>query len=79
MLQVLAIYTQIRVLVAIVGFAVVILASGWWPKFKAALRDRAALGPAALGAIFGPFLGVGLSLVAVQLSATGVAASLIRS
>jgi len=29
-----------------------------------------------LGAIFGPFLGVSLSLVAVQLTLTGVAASI---
>lgn len=71
--------TQIRVMVAIVGFAVVVSAWGWWPRVKRAVGDRKAMGPTALGAIFGPFLGVGLSLLAVQLAPTGVAASLMAT
>ncbi|EDM76961.1 hypothetical protein PPSIR1_13145 [Plesiocystis pacifica SIR-1] len=68
--------TQIRVIVAVAGFAVVVTASSWWPKVRVALRDKPAMGFAAIGAIFGPFLGVGLSLIAVKLAPTGVAASL---
>jgi drug/metabolite transporter (DMT)-like permease len=71
--------TQIRVMTAIVGFAVVITMAGWWPRVRAAVRDRAAMGPTAIGAVFGPFLGVGLSLLAVQLAPTGVAASLMAT
>jgi drug/metabolite transporter (DMT)-like permease len=71
--------TQIRVLTAIVGFALVITASGWWPRVIDALRDVRAMAPTALGAFFGPFLGVGLSLLAVQLAPTGVAASLMAT
>lgn len=71
--------TQIRVMTAIVGFAVVITLAGWWPRVRAAVRDRAAMGPTAIGAVFGPFLGVGLSLLAVQLAPTGVAASLMAT
>lgn len=71
--------TQIRVMTAIVAFAAVITLSGWWPRVRAAVRDRAAMGPTAIGAVFGPFLGVGLSLLAVQLTTTGVAASLMAT
>jgi drug/metabolite transporter (DMT)-like permease len=71
--------TQIRVLAAIVGFAVLITAWGWWPRVSEAVRDRQAMAPASLGALAGPFLGVGLSLLAVQLAPTGIAASLMAT
>jgi drug/metabolite transporter (DMT)-like permease len=71
--------TQIRVLTAIVGFALVMTAWGWWPRVKVAVRDTEAMKPTAVGAIVGPFLGVGLSLLAIQLTATGVAASLMAT
>ncbi|PRP96736.1 DMT family transporter [Enhygromyxa salina] len=71
--------TQIRVITAIVGFAAVITFAGWWPRVRLAIRDRQAMGATAIGAVFGPFLGVGLSLLAVQLAATGVAASLMAT
>jgi drug/metabolite transporter (DMT)-like permease len=71
--------TQVRVLVGFLGFAVVASAVGWWPRVAGALRDLPALGWAALGAFFGPFVGVTLSLVAVQHTLAGVAASLMAT
>jgi drug/metabolite transporter (DMT)-like permease len=71
--------TQIRVLAGIVGFSLVITLSGWWPRVREAVRDARAMAPAALGAVFGPFLGVGLSLLAVQLAPTGVASSVMAT
>jgi drug/metabolite transporter (DMT)-like permease len=71
--------TQIRVLAGIAGFAVVITAWRWWPRVREAVRDTKALAPAALGAVFGPFLGVSLSLLAVQLAPTGVASSVMAT
>lgn len=68
--------TQVRVFAGLVGFAVVCTALRWWPRVTAAVRDRQAMRPAALGSVFGPFLGVALSLFAVQHTATGVAATL---
>jgi drug/metabolite transporter (DMT)-like permease len=68
--------TQIRVLAGIVGFLVVITAVRWWPKVIAAVKDRPAMGFTGLGAVFGPFLGVSLSLLAVQHTHAGVAASI---
>jgi drug/metabolite transporter (DMT)-like permease len=71
--------TQIRVLAGIVGFALVITLWRWWPRTIAAVRDVEAMIPTGVGALFGPFLGVGLSLVAIQLAPTGVAASLMAT
>ena len=71
--------TQIRVLAGIAGFALVITLTRWWPRVREAVRDSKAMGPAAIGAVFGPFLGVGLSLFAVQLAPTGVASSVMAT
>ena len=71
--------TQIRVFAGVAGFLVVVTLSGWWPRIGQALRDTKAMVATGVGAIFGPFLGVGLSLVAVQLAPTGVAASLMAT
>ena len=49
---------------------------GWWPKVFAAIKDRGAMKGTALGAFFGPFLGVSFSLIAVKYTETGVAATL---
>jgi drug/metabolite transporter (DMT)-like permease len=71
--------TQIRVIAAVIGFAMLVTASGWWSRVAVAVRDREAMAPATLGAFLGPFLGVSLSLLAVQLAPTGVAASLMAT
>lgn len=71
--------TQIRVIAAIAGFGAVFFAIGWWPRVLAGLRDRRAVVYSSLGAVFGPFLGVSLSLFAVQHTATGVGASIMAT
>jgi drug/metabolite transporter (DMT)-like permease len=71
--------TQIRVLAGIAAYAAIFLAVGWWPRLHAALADRTALGYTSVGAFFGPFLGVSLSLFAVQRTLSGVAASLMAT
>ncbi|TPV92528.1 MAG: DMT family transporter [Myxococcales bacterium FL481] len=68
--------TQVRLLAGLGGFALVCTALGWWGRILTAWRDRQAMVPAAIGSFFGPFLGVSLSLLAVQHGATGVAATL---
>jgi drug/metabolite transporter (DMT)-like permease len=68
--------TQVRVLAGILGYTLLFLPFRWWPRVGEALRDRRALGFATVGAFFGPFLGVSLSLYAVRLIAAGVAASI---
>jgi len=68
--------TQIRVIAGIVGFAVVFQALGWWDRVRSAFTDRRAIAMTSIGAFFGPFLGVSLSLLAVKHVSSGVAASI---
>jgi drug/metabolite transporter (DMT)-like permease len=67
---------QIRVTAGIVGFVVIFTASGLWGRFADALRHPVAMQRTVFGGVFGPFLGVSLSLVAVQHTMTGVAATI---
>jgi len=71
--------TQVRVLAGIAAYVVLLFALGWWPRVLASLADRPAMGYTATGAFFGPFLGVSLSLFAVQRTLSGVAASLMAT
>jgi len=68
--------TQIRVLAGIAGFVVLFSVIGWWRRVGEALGNRAAMARTGVGAFFGPFLGVSLSLVAVVYTQAGVAATL---
>jgi drug/metabolite transporter (DMT)-like permease len=68
--------TQIRVIAGTLTYAALFVALGWWGHAVRAARDRRGLGFAALGAFAGPFLGVTLSLVAIQHTQTGVAATI---
>ncbi len=67
---------QIRVFAGIVGFAAIFTFTGLWPRCLEALRNAAAMRRTTLGAFFGPFLGVSFSLVAVQATRAGVAATI---
>ena len=58
------------------GFAVIFTAIRGWPLVLTALRNGAAMRRVTVGAVFGPFLGVSLSLYAVQLTETGVASTI---
>lgn len=68
--------TQVRVIAGIAGYSLLFFALGWWPNVWQGLRDRKALGFSALGAFFGPFLAVSLSLIAIRTTVAGVAASI---
>ncbi len=65
--------TQIRVLPAIVSFGLVFLALGRYDRIVAAFRVPRAMSRIALGAFFGPFLGVALFLISLDRIPTGVA------
>lgn len=67
---------QIRVLAGLVAFGAIFTAWRVWPRVVRALADRPAMRRTSVGAFFGPFLGVSLSLVAVQRTETGVAATI---
>jgi drug/metabolite transporter (DMT)-like permease len=68
--------TQIRVLAGSVSFILLFTVIGWWGQVRAAFTDRRGLTFTGIGAFFGPFLGVSLSLLAVQATMAGVAATI---
>ena len=67
---------QIRVIAGIGGF--VIIYSFWniWKTARRALSNTTAMVQLSVGAFFGPFLGVSFSLLAVQLTSTGIASTI---
>jgi len=68
--------TQIRVVAGVAGFAVALLATRSWRGIWSALKDRKAIASLSVGSFFGPFLGVSLSLLAVQSGNVGVASAI---
>jgi drug/metabolite transporter (DMT)-like permease len=68
--------TQIRILAALAGFIVVALAGRKTAEIRAAVRDRRSLGLIALGAVFGPFIGVTLLLFALQNASAGIVSTI---
>jgi drug/metabolite transporter (DMT)-like permease len=69
--------TEVRVIAGLAGFVVLVVAVGAIPRLKAGLSHRGGLSYAALGAFFGPFLGVAMSMVAVKYAQVGVASAII--
>lgn len=68
--------TQIRIIAAIIGFSIVITVSRKWGKLFVAFKDRKAMMYISIGSLFGPFIGVSLSLVAVQHASTGIVSTI---
>lgn len=68
--------TQIRIVAAIVGFTIIFTIRGKWSTVLDAIRHTPAMKFVTLGSFFGPFLGVSLSLLAIQHTNPGVASTL---
>ena len=68
--------TQIRVLAGILGFAIVFTVKRNWGSVVRAFDHKRAILVLTLGAFFGPFLGVALSLVSLQYTSAGVASTI---
>lgn len=68
--------TQIRAIVGFVCFFLLVTFLKRWRRVSIALKDQKSMKSISLGAIFGPFVGVALSLYAVQHTHTGIAATL---
>ncbi|MCK4747664.1 MAG: DMT family transporter, partial [Bacteroidales bacterium] len=68
--------TQIRIMAGVVGFLIVITLFRRWKRVFGALKDLRAMKFMTLGSFTGPFLGVSFSLLAVQNTDTGIAATL---
>ena len=68
--------TQIRIMAGVLGFSIVITIFRRWHHLFGALKNLKAMKSMTLGSFTGPFLGVSLSLLAVQHTDTGIAATL---
>ncbi|MFW5758174.1 MAG: DMT family transporter [Bacteroidota bacterium] len=68
--------TQIRVMAGIFGFSLIITIFRRWKPVFLTLRKTRPMLLTTLGATFGPFIGVSLSLLAAQHTQTGIAATI---
>ncbi|MHB9055808.1 MAG: DMT family transporter [Paludibacteraceae bacterium] len=68
--------TQIRAIFGFICFAVFVTVLGRWGKVKIAVENPEGVKATAIGTVFGPFVGVSLSLFAVQHTQTGIASTL---
>jgi len=68
--------TQIRIIAAIVGFSIVISVLKKWGDLFVAIKDKRAMKFISIGSLFGPFVGVSLSLLAVQHASTGIVSTI---
>lgn len=68
--------TQIRIIAAAVGLTFIITKNQKWKEITDALKNKSAMPSLIAGSIFGPFIGVTFSLLAVQYTATGIVSSI---
>jgi drug/metabolite transporter (DMT)-like permease len=68
--------SQIRVIVGMVGYAIIILILGKTYLVRRGVKDRKGLKFTLLGSFFGPFLGISFSLLAVKYTETGIASTI---
>ena len=69
--------TQIRLSSGILAFIVIFTVRNHWPHFVKSFKRRDAMLSMTVGSFFGPFLGISMSLYAVQKINPGVASTLI--
>jgi drug/metabolite transporter (DMT)-like permease len=67
--------TEIRAIAAFCCFAALFTVAGKWRNVQIGLRDRRAVLYTSLGAVFGPFVGVSLSLLSLHYLTSGVAST----
>ncbi len=68
--------TQIRVIAGVFGFAILVSFFKRWTSVYNATKHKKPMMLMLLGATFGPFIGVSLSLMALQYTSTGIASTI---
>ncbi|MBW8017627.1 MAG: DMT family transporter [Planctomycetes bacterium] len=69
--------TQIRIIAGLVGFTLVMFHLKAWGQVLVAFKHGPSLKATIIGTVFGPFVGVYLSLLAIQYISTGEASTII--
>ena len=65
-----------RCVAGIIGFTLLLYFRKWLDPLREAMHDKKGLAVATATTVFGPFVGVGFSLMAVQYTAAGIASTL---
>jgi drug/metabolite transporter (DMT)-like permease len=68
--------TQIRIIAGIAGYTLLVTILARWTSVFKATRNKQGMQLTALGAFFGPFLGVSFSLVAIKYTEAGIASTI---
>lgn len=67
---------EIRLIAGIFGFTILFFIKKKWKDISIALSDKKSLFRISIGSVFGPFLGVSFSLLAIQYTTTGVVSTI---
>lgn len=68
--------TQIRIITGFISFTILLFVLKKFGDLKIAFKDRKALSTIGVGAFFGPFIGVSLSLLSLQYTSAGVSSTI---
>jgi len=68
--------THIRIIAGVIGFILIIFFTKRWTRVHEALRNKKTMLFIGLGAFFGPFIGVFLSLLSIKYTSVGIASSI---
>lgn len=68
--------THIRVIAGSIGFVLLITMIRRWPKVKIAVMDKRSMVFIGIGSVFGPFVGVYFSLLALKYTSVGIASTI---
>ena len=68
--------TQIRMITGLVCFTLFVMLTKRWKEVGAAFKSRLVIRDVFVGSVFGPFIGVTLSMYAITKTETGVASAL---
>lgn len=68
--------TQIRIIAGFISFTILFIYLRKWDELKLALKDKKTMLGITIGSIFGPFVGVSLSLLSLQYTSAGISSTI---
>ncbi|OZV10877.1 EamA family transporter [Tissierella sp. P1] len=68
--------TQIRIIAGFISFTILFIYLKKWDDLRLALKDKKAMLGITIGSIFGPFVGVSLSLLSLQYTSAGISSTI---
>jgi len=71
--------TQIRIITGLIGFSLIILLSGRFKNLLEGIKNSKGMKATFAGSIFGPFIGVSLSLMAIQYTDAAIASTIMAT